>query len=80
MEASPSPHTESLQPASPLPHILPASPDLAFRAFECLQGSEKESLLPAHNRLVHERLISVHRPFLNCRFSFTVSKKEQTFY
>ena len=65
-------------PARPLPHILPARRNLELKAFECLEGSQKASSLPAHNELVQDRDSLEHIPFLNFRSSITVSSEPQT--
>ena len=65
-------------PAHPLPHILPARKYLELKAYECLEGSQKASSLPAHNELVQDRDSLLHIPSLNFRSSLTVSGEPQT--
>ena len=65
-------------PALPLPHILPARINREFKAFECLQGSEKVSSTSVHNGLAPERVSLVQRPRRFFRLSLTVSPDPQT--
>ena len=72
--------TSLYSPARLLPHILPARRNLELKAFECLEGSQKASSLPAHNELVQDKDSLEHIPFLNFRSSLIVSSEPQTYY